>query len=304
MRVWLRAAVLGAVLASSQAAMAGDAREDSRAAFRRGVQQLEANDYAGARDSFVEAYRLFPHPSILLNLGIARAHTGEYLDAEQDLIRFLADDGGAPANEIASAHAQLADVRKHLGTLKLRVAPGGAVARIDARPIALIPGKFVDVRATVGTHAVHVEAQGHEAVDRNVAIDSAAAATLDLTLAPTHVEARGDGVGGGGTRQTVGYALVGGGVVLAALGVVSGLRSKSLADDYNTPNSGAFQDSSTKSSGIVFRTLADAAFAAAVVTGGIGVYLLVSSPSSTSAAAAPQARVVIGPAFSGIHLRW
>src|SRR5579883_3465343 len=65
-----------------------DARERSRAAFRRGVAQAHDGDYPAARDSFLEAYKLFPHPSILLNLGISRARTGEWVDAEQDLVHF------------------------------------------------------------------------------------------------------------------------------------------------------------------------------------------------------------------------
>jgi hypothetical protein len=294
----LRAALVCAVLASPSVALAGDAREDSRAAFRRGVQQLEANDYANARDSFALAYKLFPHPSILLNLGIARAHTGEWLDAEQDLIHFLADDGGAPANEIASAHTQLAEVRKHLGSIRLRVTPSGAVARIDAHPVALIPGKFVDVRAVTGSHALHVEAAGHEPIDRTLDVDNAQVAALDVALVPSAkrgAERVDDGASS--QRPMIGFVLIGGGVVLAGLGVASGIHAKSLADDYNTPNSGSFQDASTKSSGLLFRTLADVAFASAIVAGGIGVYFLASSPSSTSGT---QARVVVGPAFSGI----
>jgi Tfp pilus assembly protein PilF len=47
-------------------------RDKSRAAFKKGVTQLKAQDWAGARASFEEAYSLVPHPSILLNLGISR----------------------------------------------------------------------------------------------------------------------------------------------------------------------------------------------------------------------------------------
>ena len=45
-----------------------EARDRSRAAFRKGVAQLRASDWSGARASFESAYTLFPHPSILLNL--------------------------------------------------------------------------------------------------------------------------------------------------------------------------------------------------------------------------------------------
>src|ERR1700690_423615 len=108
-----------AVLASAPSARA-DGREDSRASFRRGVSAAEAGDYAGARDAFLEAYRLFAHPSILLNLGIARWRTGENVAGEEALAKFLSDDGGASQAEIASARAALSQTRDHLGTLHVR----------------------------------------------------------------------------------------------------------------------------------------------------------------------------------------
>jgi Tfp pilus assembly protein PilF len=72
-----------------------DAREKSRVAFRRGVAQLRSQDWTAARASFEAAWALYPHPSILLNLGIARLRTDEPVRAEQDLVRFLSEDVGA-----------------------------------------------------------------------------------------------------------------------------------------------------------------------------------------------------------------
>src|ERR1700689_4761964 len=98
-RLVLAAAVAAALLASSQPGRADDeARDRARAAFRRGVSQAHDGNYTAARDSFLEAYKLFPHPSILLNVGIARAHTGQWVEAEQDPLHFLADAGGPPAH--------------------------------------------------------------------------------------------------------------------------------------------------------------------------------------------------------------
>src|SRR5262245_16311640 len=80
-----------------------EAKEKSRAAFRRGVAQLRAQDWHAARASFEQAYSLFPHPSILLNLGIARLKTNEPVLAEQDLVKFLSEDIGASADELSGA---------------------------------------------------------------------------------------------------------------------------------------------------------------------------------------------------------
>lgn len=308
MRFGLCAALVGALLVLSPRGAAAAPTEqqiaDSRASFRQGVESAQRGDYQAARTAFLRAYELYPHPSILLNLGIARAHTGEYVEAEQDLVRFLADDGGAPPNEIASARSELAEVRAHLGTFRLRAAPSGARARLDQRALALIPGAFVDVRTTVGTHALHVEADGFKAIDRDVVIENGRIADIDLTLRATRGGGGSDDTSDSFDRATTGWIIVGSGAVVASLGLASGLRAKSLANGYNTPSSGSYQDASARSTGITFRTLADVAFIAALGAGAVGVYLIVTpspSPSTPATATAPpSARVVVTPGFAGV----
>src|SRR5438552_371702 len=102
-----------ALLAAAPRAGAED-REASRTAFRKGVTLAKDNDWKGARDAFLEAYRLFSHPSILLNIGIARWKIGEYVGAEQDLTKFLGDDRTASIEDVESARAALAQVKQHL----------------------------------------------------------------------------------------------------------------------------------------------------------------------------------------------
>lgn len=296
-RLLLAAATLATLVASSAPGHAqSDPREQSRAAFRRGVAQASSGDYAAARDSFLEAYRLFAHPSILLNLGIARAHTGEWLEAEDDLVRFLADDGGAKPDELASARAELAQARSHLGTFRLRVTPTGARATLDAHAVAVIPGSFVDVRTTRGPHDLHVAADGFAPVDEVVSVDADRGPDIDVRLshghaaeaAPTPMDA----------RSVAGWFLVGGGVVALGIGAYTGVQAQTLANEYNTAGNAHFQDPSTKSSGITFRTSADVAFATAIVLGGLGTYFLLT-PSSPSSSGTAQAGVVVGP-WSGI----
>jgi hypothetical protein len=305
MRFGLCAALVGALLlaslASPRAAVAAPTEqqlEDSRAAFRRGVDDAKRGDYTAARASFLRAYQLYPHPSILLNLGIARAHTGEYLEAEQDLVHFLADDGGAPANEIASARSELADVRTHLGTFRLRAAPSGARARLDTRALALIPGAFVEVRTTVGSHSLHVEADGFKSVDRDVVVD-ATRGEIDLALTAVRGGGSDAATDDGIDRATTGWIVVGSAVVVGGFGLASGVHAKSLADGYNTPGSGTYQDAATRSTGIAFRTLADVAFIVSIAAGGVGIYLL-ATPAPSRAAPPASARVVVGPGFGGV----
>lgn len=306
MRLRFAAALAAALFVASAPSFAAEPQQaqldESRAAFRKGVDEAQRGDYAAARESFLRAYRLYPHPSILLNLGIARAKVGEFVEAEQDLVRFLADDGGAPPNEVASARNELADVRTHLGTFRLRVAPTGARARLDARALPVLPGSFVDVRAAVGSHALHVEADGYAPVDRDVFVESARVGEIDVTLERSRKRGGGGGGGGGdddgAERATTGWILLGSGAALAGLGLASGFHSKALADQYNTPGSSAYQDSSTRSTGIAFRTTADVAFVLALAAGGVGVYLLATPP--VAAPGTRGARFVVGPHFAGV----
>jgi hypothetical protein len=281
---------------SSSGPDASDARDRSRAAFRRGVAQAHDGDYVAARQSFIEAYRLFAHPSILLNLGISRARTGEWLDAEQDLVHFLADDGGAQPDEVASARNELAQVRGHLGTFRLRVSPDGAHATLDARAIALLPGSFVDVRATRGRHDLHVEADGYAPTDRSVAIPADRAPDVDVTLATRSGDTTPPGPPLDG-RRTLGWLFVGASVVAAGVGLYAGIQAKALSDQYNTPGSASFQDPSTKAKGITFRTSADVAFLSALALGGVGLYFVLTSPAT---GAARHAGIVLGPLWSGV----
>ena len=300
-RLVLAAAIATALLSSARPLLAddvtdhaGDARERSRAAFRRGVAQAQEGNYAAARDSFVEAYRIFPHPSILLNLGIARAHTGEWLEAEQDLVRFLADDGGAQPGELASARAELAQARSHLGTFRLRISPDGAHATLDAKPIALISGGVVDVRTTRGSHDLVVESEGYAAIDRQIVVTSERAPDVTITLRPAGAEVARPS-GGGEAQRTAGWFLLGGGVVATAIGAYAGLEAESLANKYNTAGSGAYQDPSTKARGLVFRTSADVSFLCALGLAGTGVYFLL-----TARTAPVNVQAVVGPGSAGL----
>ncbi len=308
-RLLLGVAVALTLLATAPAAWADDAREQSRAAFMRGVAHVHQGDYVGARDSFLEAYRLFAHPSILLNLGIARWHTGEYVAAEQDLVHFLSDDGGAPPEDISSARAALAAVRAHLGTLRVRVEPEGARAAVDSQPVALVPGGFVEVRCAIGAHTVHLEADGHAPVDRGVSVARDATETIDVTLPPLPSAKATGPAGAAGVeepaparsrrRTLLGWSLVSVGAVAAGVGAVAGLEAMSYASDYNTRGSSGFQQPDTKSTGILFRTTADVAFVSAVVFGAAGAYLLLGPPKGWPSQLADH--LFVGPSFAALR---
>ncbi len=296
----LAALAFGLVVFAAPLARAQDTRDDpqdseqrdeSRAAFRRGVAAVQKQKWTEARDDFLEAYKLFPHPSILLDLGVSQFHVGDYVASEQDLTRFLAEDTGATADELQTARGTLAEVRKHLGTLRVRVSPVGATATLDEKPLSLVAGELTDVRVAIGAHTLEATAPDHETWTGRVDVDGEGAKVVDLTLSPRdqdHAQA------GPGTQRVVSYVLFGTGVALAGFGIFTGVRSIDLANQYNTPTEANYQNPSTKSEGLAFRTAADVtlALAAACVVAGVVVY--VTAPKKA------QAKVALSP--FGIHL--
>jgi len=273
------------------------ARERSRAAFRRGVVQLRAQDWGQARASFEEAWTQFPHPSILLNLGIARLRTDEPVRAEQDFVRFLSEDFGATPEELAAAREALAEVRGKLGTLQVTVAPASARVQVDEITVETTrrgdrAGTAVaEVRAKPGPHRVDVSADGHVATTREAAVVAREDARVTIELAPVAVVVVAPPAEPPRLRSIVGWSLAGlSGASLVGAGACA-LHAKSLSDDYADRASSGFQQADVRSEGTTFRTVADVALGVAVVAGVAAVVLLATDLGAPSRRPTDQRRV-------------
>jgi hypothetical protein len=283
---------------TSAPAHADDPRLASREEFRRGVALVREGNLNGARDAFEKAYAIFPHPSILLNLGIVRLRTGDYIHAEDDLSRFLVNDGGATSDEVSSAREALSETREHLGTMRLQITPEGAHVTVDGHAISLVRGGPTELRTTTGLHDVKIVADDFDPDDEHVMVTRDHVAERTVLLAP-HTGARADVAPNADIskkqvplRSIVGWSLIGFGGAAALGGILCGVRAITLSDDYNNERP---QDPSDKSTGIAFRTTTDILFATAIVSGGVGAYLLLTAPKDSAV-------VAVGPA--SIHVRF
>lgn len=263
-------------------------REQSRAAFRKGVELVQKGSFEEARDAFIRAYELFPHPSILLNLGLVRARTGEYLQAEQDLVRFLADDGGASPAEIQSARTALADVRTHIGTITVHVSPPTARATIDGQPLPLANGAADEHRVAVGEHTIELSADGHRTETIRVRVASSRPTAIETALAPiTDAQPKKSETRSSFTRVIVGASLAGVGGVSVIVGIACGVRAIALANGYNDRSSDDYQKPSVKSDGMAFRTASDVAILSGLVVAGVGLGFLLWPSAKTQVTAGP-----------------
>jgi hypothetical protein len=288
-----------------------EAREKSRAAFRAGVSQLQAKDWKAARSSFETAWALYPHPSILLNLGIARLRTDDPVLAEQDFVKFLSEDSGSTAEELAAARDALAEARTKIGTIRVVASPAAARIVVDGKTIPeRVSGgdaAVAEIRAKAGKHSVLVDAEGHVPQERNVDLAPRADIEVKVTLAPKEGAkgggpANGTGPTPGGDdgpsgRTVLGYGLAGLSGVAIAAGAFCGFRTLSLASEHEqTPSA------DVKSQGETFRTLTDVAFGVAIVSGVAAIVLLFtdvgsSKPTSSNAVANAMKR-------APLMLRW
>ena len=283
MVVALAASPRAAEAQDKPSAAEAEARDRSRVAFRKGVAQLRAQEWSAARASFEAAWSLFPHPSILLNLAIARLHTDDPVRAEQDLVRFLSEDGGASAEELASAREALADARSRLGSLRVIASPPIARVAVDGTAVETLrradgaSGVVAEMRIKPGRHAISVEAEGFVPIRRSVDVLAKGEASVTVILAAVEIAAKPPPEPPGvSTRSIVGWSLVGLAGAALVTGGVTGLRAKSLSSDYGDPQSPRFQDPDARSTGIAFRTAADVALGVAVVSGAAAMILLVT----------------------------
>lgn len=280
-----------------------DAKEKSRAAFRKGVAQLRAQDWGAARASFENAWSLFPHASILLNLGIARLRTDDPVRAEQDLVRFLSEDVGASPDELAGAREALAEARTKIGALKIIVvSPPSARVLIDGkavetvrRPDAGALGVVAEVRAKPGKHSVTVEAEGHSAVHRDVDVVAKSEVAMTVKLAPIDADAGRPPKpveDGPPMRAVVGWSLAGLAGASLITGAFTALRAKTLSDEYSDKASSRYQDDGVRTDGVTFRTAADVALGIALVSGTAAVILLFTDVGKSSSADVSRAAVL------------
>jgi tetratricopeptide (TPR) repeat protein len=307
----IRSTLFAVVLSVATAAHADEAKDQSRAAFRKGVAAAKENNYAAARDFFIDAYRLFPHPSILLNLGIAHSKTGELVEAEQELVKFIADDGGATTDEVKSAQRTLSEVRDKLGTIALEVKPATAKVSLDGKPVTLLSNQVTPIRGIGGRHTLRIEAEGHNTYEQPIEVVTKIEIPLKVDLVPTGAApagAGGPGVappeepasGGGSGRTIAGWSLLGVGALSGAAWAYFGLRTFSKQDEWGAPKDQLVEEQVRKD-GERSALIADIAGGVTIVAAGVGAFLLLTKPKAKSG---PQAGVFIAPSFTGVRGRF
>ncbi len=132
---------LGAPLLAPSTAMAqgDDAMTDmARQRFQEGVAFYDAKEYAKARASFLQAYAIKKHPSVLLNLAQSELRSGYEADAAQHFDQFLRENPSSAEGERQEAERGLAAALSQVHALTVS-APAGAQLFVDNEPVGTAP---------------------------------------------------------------------------------------------------------------------------------------------------------------------
>jgi hypothetical protein len=170
MRSRICSTALGIVLVLTAAVARGQSAADKKQAQAlvvAGVHLMDTGDNRGAIGKFDEAFKLFPSPKILFNMGRAHYALHEEVDALTDFERFLDESPYAPKESRAEAERVIAELRPRLSYLDLDVEDTGSHISIDGREVGTAPLARPVVVAP-GAHEVRVEKAGLLPAIRNV----------------------------------------------------------------------------------------------------------------------------------------
>jgi Tfp pilus assembly protein PilF len=141
--------------ARSQGAAEDPTTAMARARFKEGVEFYDKGEFEQARVSFLQAYALKKHPTLLLNLAWSCLKSGHPLEADRYFKQFLAEGREITDKQRADAHDGLAQSRAKLGRIEV-VAGAGTEVTVDGDRVGNAPlGDPVAVEA--GAHTVKVK---------------------------------------------------------------------------------------------------------------------------------------------------
>jgi tetratricopeptide (TPR) repeat protein len=313
-----------AVVLGSDLAHAGDApapaaesaapAPPSEAAIREASDHYEAGlalyadgEFKRAAIEFDRAYELVPNYRALYNIGQVRIQLHDYARAYKALQAYLAQGGSKIDPERRkSVSDDLEMLATRTATLALDCNEAGAEILVDGEPAGTTP-LAEPLLLDTGDHRVTVRKDGFDAREQVITLASRDTQSLRIDLqktpenrAPVVVVAPAappsDRTAWIWGTWSATAALAAGAAVTGGLGISAANDLDNLRSTYGSTRDQL--DSAQRRAQTLLRA-ADILGGAAIVTGGIALYLTLSKPSTKDTekekAAAPQAKLGIGP---------
>jgi hypothetical protein len=164
------AAALGLLLALAAGraeAQTEAQKKEAQALQVAGVHLMERGDNEAALEKFESAFRLFPSPKILFNMGRAHQALGQQVEALTAFERFLDEAPYAPKESRAEATRAVEALRPKLSFLDLDAEDADCKISVDGREVGISPLPR-PLAVLPGAHEVRFEKEGMLAETRSV----------------------------------------------------------------------------------------------------------------------------------------
>ncbi len=173
----MRAALVLAAFLLAPAQARAQARAQDAESRRQAAKSLkdaaasafEGGQYDLALDRLAQAYRIFPSPNLLYNIGRVQAARGRPLEAVTAFEQFLADAREVPEAARADARAQIQELDKSLGRLVIASELAGVRVALDGQAVGLTPVER-PLRTAPGEHTLAADKSGYRPFALRVAV--------------------------------------------------------------------------------------------------------------------------------------
>lgn len=177
---WMLATTLALLCVLPARTARADPRE-ARRLFAEGTRALEAADYRRALALYRQSFEAHENTGALY--GMARAQRGmrRHADAVVTLERYARAAGPGDRPTVEEVRAEIAELRRLIGSLDLDIEPAGARVEIDGEAVGVAPLPAPLLLAP-GVHVLTVNRAGHQAHTEEIEIIAGEAARRQVRL--------------------------------------------------------------------------------------------------------------------------
>jgi tetratricopeptide (TPR) repeat protein len=267
--------------------------------YARGLSLYSEGDFALAVIEFDRAYALVSDYRVLYNIGQVRIQLGNNAKARQALERYLAEGGGkVAAQRLSAVTADLEMLAARTATLRVETNVDGALIFIDDVPMGTSP-LLEPILLDAGDHRLTLKKLGFNQADSRLTLAGGDATSARLDLVPEaraaasrivvekrYLEKSDRGAWIWATWSATSVFAVSG-VTTAALGLKAANDLDRLRQSDQT-NRGELD--STQRRARTLLVTGDVLGAAAIVSGGVALYLTLANRAESAKTAASRER--------------
>ncbi len=281
--------------------------EDARQHFSDGLKLYKDGDFDAALVQFERAYEIKPNYKVLYNIAQTYFQLREYVEARDNMARYLKEGGAAIEPERqAAASKDLADLEKRIAKVTVTVNVPGATVLVDGKKVGVTP-LSEPIAVSEGQRTISVETTDRGSRQRLIRVAGGEQQSLSLDFEETPSPNAAAPINAPPMAQqktgpSAGFWITAVGAVAlgAGAGVTGYLALKAQNDNKDQLKELGVSQSTLNDSHDRAKNMAvvsDVLTGAAVVCAGVAVVFLVTSPHHSDSA---QVGLSVGPGSANL----